>query len=85
MGSGISVAPTLSDVKSNTMKIVNGSVSEDFFEEDESLEEIVDRFERGEKGTTVSPPGGQAVPPQGYVLIWPNSGYVQRPELNLVA
>jgi len=85
MGSGISVAPTLNDVKGNTMDVVNDSLSEDFFEEDESLEEIVDRFERGEKGTTICPPGGQVVPSQSYISIWPNSGYVQCRELNLVA
>ncbi len=64
---------------------MNDSVFDDFFEEDESLEEILDRFERGENGTTICPPGGQVVLSQSYISIWPNSGYVQRRELNLVA
>lgn len=58
--------------------------ADDFLEEDEPLDEIFERFVRGEGGLTSVPPGGQALPSGQFVAIWPNSGHYAPDEDALV-
>ncbi len=46
-----------------------------FFEEDEPLEDIFERFVLGEKGQTTAPPGCQALPSGQFKAIWPILGH----------
>lgn len=57
-----------------------------FFEEDEPLEEIFERFgfTRSDRGLTSVPPGGQALPSGQFVAIWPSPGHYAPNENALV-
>lgn len=55
-----------------------------FFEEDEPVDEILERFARGEKGLTCLPPGGQVLPSPEFLAIWPRSGHYAPDEEALV-
>ncbi|MHB1518930.1 MAG: hypothetical protein ACYCVN_07145 [Acidimicrobiales bacterium] len=63
---------------------MSDSGADGFFEEDEPLEEIFERFTRGERGLTSVPPGGQALPSGQFVAIWPSPGHYAPDENALV-
>ena len=48
---------------------------DDYYEEDESAEEIFERFDRGEGGLTSLPPGGQVLSTPAAALVSASAGH----------
>lgn len=48
---------------------------DDFFEEDEPVEEIFERYARAQGGLTSLPPGAQVLPSGTGLLVWSSAGH----------